>query len=57
MRDRNSSAPIGMSTKQMEQANLARLRRDFRELTPEQRVRQVAELSQQLSRRDTRDGD
>ncbi len=41
---------IGMTTEQTEKANLARLRRDFRELTPEQRVKQVAELSRKLSR-------
>ena len=40
---------VGMTVEQMERANLARLRRDFRELTPEQRVKQVAELSRQLS--------
>lgn len=46
-----------MTAEQMERANLARLRRDYRELTPEQRVKQVAELPQQASRNNLRNGD
>ena len=43
------SGVAGMTVEQMEKANRARLRRDYREASPEQRVKQVAELSRQLS--------
>jgi len=44
-REKTDRERVGMSEQQMEAANRARLRRDYRNSTPSERVRQVAELS------------
>lgn len=46
---RQRQRPAGMSVEQIEAANRARLRRDYEQLTPAQRVEQVIELSRQLA--------
>ena len=40
----------GMTPEQIDAANRARLRRDYRDLSPEQRIKQVADLSRQAAK-------
>ncbi len=50
MSDEKTSKLTGMSTEQMAASIRSRLRRDYRDLSPAERIKQVADLSRAMSR-------